>query len=252
MGAGIMRGMLFRSGILEVIFARCLRRYVLPALLLLVPAHAFAATVDEVVASAARSWLMDWARQGGWPTPSVDVVVLPLRRPPPQCGQALQVAPLDVSQPARLRFSARCPDGSAQTYTVRAAVHTRALAVAAAWPAGKLIGKDDLRLADVDIAFTPDAMLNPDDVAGRTSQRPLRAGQVLQARFLKTGAGVRRGELVQIVSRHQAFQISAQGTAMEKGDGDALVRVRNGASGKLIMARVIGPGMVEPVLDAAP
>jgi flagella basal body P-ring formation protein FlgA len=90
-------------------------------------------------------------------------------------------------------------------------------------------------------------LLNPDDVVGRASQRPLRAGQVLRERFLKAGAGVRRGEVVQIISRQQMFQITAQGTAMQKGDGDALVRVRNDVSGKLIMARVIGPGVVEPV-----
>ena len=232
--------------------ARFSRRRLLPALLLLLPIHAFADAVDEVVASAAHTWLADWARQGQWPDPRIEVAVLPLRRPAPSCGQSLQVQPLDVTQPARLRFSARCPDGSAQTYVVRAAVHTQALAMATAWPAGKIIDKSDLRLADVDVAYTPDAMLDPDDVAGRVSQRPLRAGQVVQARFLKAGAGVRRGELVRIVSRQQAFQISAQGTAMEKGDGDTLVRVRNAASGKLIMARVIAPGVVEPVLDAPP
>jgi len=37
---------------------------------------------------------------------------------------------------------------------------------------------------------------------------------------------------------------------MEKGNG--LVRVRSSASGRLIMVRVIAPGAVEPVLDAAP
>lgn len=228
-------------------FSRC---RLLPALLLLLSAPVFAATVDEVVASAARTWLTDWARQGHWPEPVVDVVVLPLRRPAPSCGQSLQVVPMDVSQPARLRFSARCPDGTAQTYTVRAMVHTKALAMTRAWPAGKVIENSDLQLTDVDIALMPDAMLKPDDVAGRSSPRPLRAGQVVQARFLKAGASVRRGELVQIVSRQQAFQISAQGTAMEKGDG--VVRVRSGASGRLIMARVIAPGVVEPVLDAPP
>jgi len=62
----------------------------------------------------------------------------------------------------------------------------------------------------------------------------------------------RRGQLVEIVSRQQQFRISAQGTAMERGEGDALVRVRNGASGKLIMARVIGPGVVEPAGAGAP
>lgn len=228
-------------------FSRC--RLLLP-LLLLLPAHACAAAVDDVVASAARTWLADWARQGNWPEPVIDVVVLPLRRPAPSCGASLQVVPVDVAQPARLRFSARCPDGMAETYTVRAMVHTRALAMTRAWPAGKVIEKSGLQLADVDIALTPDALLKPDDVAGQASSRPLRAGQLVQARFLKAGASVRRGELVQIVSRQQAFQISAQGTAMEKGDG--LVRVRSGASGRVIMARVIAPGVVEPVLDAAP
>lgn len=229
-----------------------LRRGVLLALPLLVPLHVRAGEVDGVVANAARSWLVDWVRQKAWPDPRIDVVVLAQRRPAPQCGQSLQIVPIDVSQPAKLRFSTRCPDGTAQTYTVRAAVHTKALAVSMAQPAGEPIGKGDLQLADVDLALMPDATLDPGEIAGRVSQRPLRAGQVVQVRFLKAAAGVRRGQLVEIVSRQQQFRISAQGTAMERGEGGALVRVRNGASGKLITARVMGPGVVEPAGAGAP
>jgi flagellar basal body P-ring formation protein FlgA len=180
---------------------------------------------------------------------TVDVVVLPNRRPAPQCGQALKVLPVDTAQVSRLRFSARCPDGVAETYTVRASVRSTALAVTSAMAAGKTIAESDLKRVDADIALTPDAMRRIDDVAGRASQRPLRAGQVVQARFLKAGEGVRRGQAVQIVSRQQQFRISAKGTAMQKGDADALVRVRNDASGKMILARVVGAGVVEPVLD---
>ena len=62
-------------------FALYERRALLLALLLALPVHAFAATADEVVASAARSWLGDWARQKNWPDPRIEIVVLPLRRP---------------------------------------------------------------------------------------------------------------------------------------------------------------------------
>jgi flagella basal body P-ring formation protein FlgA len=151
---------------------------------------------------------------------------------------------------SRLRFSARCPDGAAETYVVRTSVRSKALAAASAIPAGKTIDKSDLKLVDADIALMPDATRHAGDIAGRASQR-LRAGQVIQARFLKAGEGVRRGQVVQIVSRQHQFQISTHGIAMQKGDSDALVRVRNDATGKLIMARVAGPGVAEPVIGAA-
>jgi flagellar basal body P-ring formation protein FlgA len=221
----------------------------LGALLLAAPvSESQAGEAEDLVARAAHSWLEDWARQERWPNAQVDVVVVPNRRPAPQCGQALKVVPLDTSQMSRLRFSARCPDGASETYIVRASVRTTALAVATAMPAGKTIDKNDLKRVDVDIALTPDAMRDVDDIAGRASQRPLRAGQVVQARFLKAGEGVRRGQVVQIVSRQHRFQINAVGTAMQKGDSDSLVRVRNDATGKLILARVVGPGVVEPLM----
>jgi flagellar basal body P-ring formation protein FlgA len=229
-----------------------LRTFFAAMALLVMPAQAvMAGDVEDVVSRAAHSWLTDWARQEKWPSAQIDVVVLPNRRPAPQCGQALKVVPTDTSQMSRLRFSARCPDGASETYTVRASVRSKALAVAVAMPAGKAIDKGDLKLVDADIALTPDATRNVDDIAGRASQRPLRAGQVVQARFLKAGEGVRRGQVVQIVSRQHNFQINAAGTAMQKGDSDSLVRVRNDATGKLIMARVVGPGLVEPVISSA-
>ncbi|QAU23970.1 flagellar basal body P-ring formation protein FlgA [Dyella sp. M7H15-1] len=220
------------------------------AALLALPVHgALAGEVEDVVSRAAHNWLADRVKQEQWPDARVDVVVLPNRRPAPSCGQALKVLPVDTARMSRLRFSARCPDGTAETYTVRAAVHTKALAVAAAIPAGKTIDKNDLKRVDADIVLLPDATLKVDDIAGRAAQRPLRAGQVVQMRFLKNGEGVRRGQVVQIVSRQPQFQISTMGTVMQKADHDALVRVRNDATGKLIMARVVGTGVVEPVVD---
>jgi flagellar basal body P-ring formation protein FlgA len=232
--------------------SRLLSTVLCGALLLSIPvSQAKASDAEDLVARAAHGWLVDWARQERWPNAQVDVVVVPNRRPAPQCGQALKVVPLDTSQMSRLRFSARCPDGVSETYVVRASVRTKALAVAAAMPAGKTIGKSDLKQVDADIALTPDALRDAEEIAGRASQRPLRAGQVVQARFLKAGEGVRRGQVVQIVLRQHQFQINAAGTAMQKGDVDSLVRVRNDATGKLIMARVVGPGVVEPVMSGA-
>ncbi|GAB2567471.1 flagellar basal body P-ring formation protein FlgA [Dyella jejuensis] len=222
------------------------------AVLAVAPIHgAIAGEAEELVSRAARNWLADWAKQERLPDAQIDVVVLPNRRPAPACGSAMKIFPADTSQLSRLRFAARCPDGRAETYTVRAAVRTKVFAVAAAVPAGKAIGEDDLKQVDYDIALAPDALRDADEVAGRASQRPLRAGQVVQRRFLKAGEGVRRGQAVQIVSRQHRFQIHAAGTAMQKGDGDAMVRVRNDATGKFFMARVVGPGVVEPVAGAA-
>jgi flagellar basal body P-ring formation protein FlgA len=246
---GVFDGLLGKA---TLMFFSRLRSVVLLTALSVVPVQgAVASEVDDVVARAAHGWLSDWAKQEKWSNAQIDVVVLPNRRPAPQCGQALKVFPTDTKQMSRLKFSARCPDGTAETYIVRAAVRSKALAVTAAMPAGKTIDKSDLKLVDTDIALTPDAIRNADDIDGRASQRPLRAGQVVQLRFLKAGEGVRRGQAVQIVLQQRQFQIKAMGTAMQKGDSDALIRVRNDATGKMIMARVLGPGIVEPVMDVS-
>lgn len=230
----------------------CLRAALIVAVLIAAPIHsAVAGDVDALVAHTARTWLADWAKQERLPDAQIDVAVLPNRRPAPQCGQALKIFPVGTTQISRLRFSARCPDGVAETYTVRASLRTKVLAVKMAILAGKTIDKDDLKLIEHDIALTPDAMRNVDEIVGHASQRPLRAGQVVQARFLKAGAGVRRGQAVQIVLRRNQFQINSAGTAMQKGDSDALVRVRNDATGKLFLARVVGEGVVEPVMAEA-
>jgi len=229
-----------------------LRTVLVAAALVAAPIHSVAASdVETLVARAAHSWLVDWAKQEKLPDAQVDVTVLPNRRPAPECGQALKIFPLDTTQVSRLRFSARCPDGASETYTARATVRTKVLAVTTAMPAGKTIDKSDLKMVEHDIALTPDATRQIDDIVGRASQRPLRAGQVVQTRFLKASEGVRRGQAVQVVLRQDQFQISSVGTAMQKGDSDALVRVRNDATGKLFLARVVGPGRVEPVISGA-
>jgi flagella basal body P-ring formation protein FlgA len=212
---------------------------------------AVAGDAEALVARAARAWLADWTRQEKLIDARVDVSVLPNRRPAPQCGQAMKVAVVDTSQPSRLRFTARCPDGAAETYTVRATVHAKVYAALTAIAAGRAIGEGELRRVDADVALTPDAVRDVADAIGWTSQRPLRAGQVVQARFLTAGEGVRRGQAVRIVSRHSGFEVAMAGTAMQKGDSGATVRVRNDATGKSILARVVGPGEVEPALAGA-
>ncbi|MFC4762286.1 flagellar basal body P-ring formation chaperone FlgA [Dyella koreensis] len=218
-------------------------------LLSVMPWRVDAATdVDDVVMGAARSWLADWARQEQLKSPRIDVMVLPQRRPVPSCGQALKVTAVDTTQPSRLHFSASCPDGSAQTYIVRASV--RALVWSARQPiaAGVTIEQGDLKLAEQDMALRPDATAEAGRIVGRNSQRPLRAGQAVQVRFLKAGEGVRRAQAVRIVSSQHGFRVAAAGTAMQKAEAGKVVRVRNDASGRTFLARVVGPGEVEPVL----
>lgn len=222
------------------------------AALAAVPVHgAMADDVEDLVAHAARAWLSDWARQEKLAGAQIDLTVLPNRRPAPSCGRALKIAAVDTAQPSRLRFAARCPDGAAETYTVRAAVRAKAYAAATAIAAGKAIGEGELRQVEADIALMPDAVRDAAEIAGRASQRPLRAGQVVQARFLKDGEGVRRGQAVRIVARRDRFRIVMAGTAMQKGDSGAVVRVRNDATGKLILARVVGAGEVEPLMEGS-
>ena len=76
--------------------------------------------------------------------------------------------------------------------------------------------------------------------------RPLRPGQVLQKRLLAAPVLVKRGEVVVIEARSGPIQVTASGEALEPGRQGDVVRVRNVNTGKIIRARVVDTGTVQP------
>jgi flagella basal body P-ring formation protein FlgA len=56
---------------------------------------------------------------------------------------------------------------------------------------------------------------------------------------------VKKGKMVQVILHNGALSLMTNAVAEEDGAEDALVRVRNWTSNKVISARVIGPSKVQ-------
>jgi flagella basal body P-ring formation protein FlgA len=74
----------------------------------------------------------------------------------------------------------------------------------------------------------------------------MRAGELVRTRMLAATLLVRR-DAVAILVRSGPVEVRNAGEALEAGREGQVLRVRNSATGRVIRARVLGEGMVEPV-----
>lgn len=201
------------------------------------------------VQAAATQQLQRQADSAGLREPLFDVSVVKNAKPVTACGQAVLIESVDTRTPSRMRFAAVCRAAESWRieYVVRAHVSAKVVVAVAAVAAGKPLTAADLVLERHDVTATPDTVSDLDATAGMASRRALRAGDVLRQSLLTAPVLVRRGDAVSIVVRKEQIEISVAGEAMEAGTRDAAIRVRNVSTGNVIRAKVIGPGMVEPV-----
>ncbi|WP_153099491.1 flagellar basal body P-ring formation chaperone FlgA [Paraburkholderia hayleyella] len=203
---------------------------------------------EAQVQQAALSWLKQEMQRRKTDLLRATATVLPNRRPAPACAEPYAITPAETRALNRLRFAVRCPGtGRATVYQVRPEVYVKLLVSTHAIAHGQALSARDVTLAERDLALTPDALTNPDDIAHRSSRRSLQPGQVIQKRFLKSTEAVRRGQAVQIVARIGPVEVRAVGTALQGGAQDDVIRVRNASTGKVIHARVTSAGVVEPL-----
>lgn len=209
-------------------------------------------TPQALVSDAVRQYLTAQADAQGWREPVFEVTVPTRLDHDGQCLRPLEVRPVDTRQLSRMRFEVTCPGnpGWNATFVARARVSARVLVAASAIASRQALQAADLREEVRDITSTPDAVSAPEEAEGQTSRRALRAGQVLQKRFLLADMLVKRGSAVQIVARAGGVQVTHAGESLDSGARGQVVRVRNLASGKVIDARVVSHGVVEPISSA--
>lgn len=201
------------------------------------------------VEAAARDWLAGEAEAKGLVEPVFELKAVASRpQPLPPCAKPMSIDALDTRSLARLRFAAVCPepDGWARDWSVRATVSAMVVVATRDVPANQPLAQDDLAIERRRITDMAGAVSVPEEAAGQSSSRSLRSGQPLHARWLAAPLLVRRGDSVTIVARHGGIEVQAAGEALEPGRQGQIVRVRNASSGKLIRARVVDSGVVEP------
>jgi flagella basal body P-ring formation protein FlgA len=207
-----------------------------------------AQTVSVEIQQAAREQLERRAATAGLSEPEFELSVSS-SRPAPSCKGPVDVETLDMRQPARMRFVARCPDGAGwrHEFVVRARISALVAVSATAVQPNRALTASDVTLERRDISQISDPIGMVEDAIGQSSRRSLRAGEVLRTSQLSAPVVVKRGDAVMMVARHDGIEVSMSGEALDAGARGAVVRVKNHTSGQTVRMRVLGAGAVQPI-----
>lgn len=110
---------------------------------------------------------------------------------------------------------------------------------------GTIISADDVNLTLLDISKIDQPFYALADVVGQKVIRSVRAASVLEGKNLDAPPLVQKGAFVKLIARRGRMLLTATGIAMEEGKMGEMIRVRNSASQKEVLARVIGRDQVE-------
>lgn len=208
-------------------------------------------SLEERVNEFAREAVLEQANRQGWIDPQLQLAATGAKsaqKPTPPCPAGWQIQARDTRYLTRLRFVAQCPGEPAlsQDFLLRGQLSAEVLVAAVGLAAGRPIGEADVQLERRDISNAPEALSQLDAVLGLSPRGSIRAGQLLLKRQLQETVLVRRGQKLRILARNGGIEVSAAGEALEAGARDAQIKVRNLASGRVIVARVLEAGLVEP------
>ncbi len=111
-----------------------------------------------------------------------------------------------------------------------------------------VLAAEHFTMVNTDISDLEKPCLDINEVVGKKLSRSLKAGTVLAMSEVVTPPLVRRGEMVKMIVRQGALELSATGIAHSDGAKDQTIRVENVNSNKIVYCRVSGPGLVEVTL----
>lgn len=145
----------------------------------------------------------------------------------------------------KAHIGVRCLEGAVRwnvylPVTVRA--YGRALAAAAALPAGTVLAAADLVESEVDLAAEPGNVFGAGQapaLVGRTLARNVAAGSALRGAALKPRQWFEAGETVRITASGAGFAVSSSGEALGPGIEGRSVRVRM-EGGRIVSAEPVG------------
>lgn len=165
------------------------------------------------------------------------------------CRQPLSVGASGDSPSvlARQRLEVSCADQPGWTVVVssQADVFLPAVVASRVIERGQSIRAEQVRLQELNIGKAPRGFFTDlDAVIGQGAKRRIRANQLLNPSLLTRPTLVRRGQRVKIVASHDGIQASTLGEALENGQLDAVIRIRNLSSEKTIEAKVLEAGVV--------
>ncbi len=112
-------------------------------------------------------------------------------------------------------------------------------------PAGKAIAEEDLEWVRLRAERVgPNAITTVEELTGRSSRRPLRAGEPIRTTDLRETFAVAKGSLVVVVLQTSAMAATVQAKALENGAIGETIRVANTKSNRVLNVTVIDAGTV--------
>ncbi|MGD9949506.1 MAG: flagellar basal body P-ring formation chaperone FlgA [Desulfobulbus sp.] len=109
---------------------------------------------------------------------------------------------------------------------------------------GEIISERNIRLEKRDLTGLDDPFVKKAQIIGLEAARTITAGTVLDHDNIIAPAIIRNGEMVTIIARKGAMQLTTKGLAKENGRLGETIRVKNISSNKVIYCRVDRPGVV--------
>jgi flagella basal body P-ring formation protein FlgA len=111
---------------------------------------------------------------------------------------------------------------------------------------GQPITPDCIKTVRMNLAKAPkNAILSKERVMGRRAKRSIGANRILCRNQVEVLPVVKRGDLVQVVARSTALNISTKGMARESGGPGERIRVQNMSSKRIIYAQILDAQTVQ-------
>ncbi len=107
-----------------------------------------------------------------------------------------------------------------------------------------LVTEDKIAVEKRRIDRMKNPVFSPDEILDMQVGRTINAGNPIEHEHINSPPVIKKDDLVKILARKGALNISASGIAREDGRQGETIQVKNVSSNKLIHCRVDGPGIV--------
>jgi len=109
---------------------------------------------------------------------------------------------------------------------------------------GDLVTEENVALQRQDVSGIENPLFAKEDILGHQVARTVAPGTILKSDYIVLPPVIKEGEMVKIIARKGAMQLSTSGLARATGRLGETISVKNISSNKMIHCRVDGPGMV--------
>lgn len=106
---------------------------------------------------------------------------------------------------------------------------------------GEIIREEDVKMESTN-RLDAKSVSEISEVVGMRAIRPIGKGNIMKAGHVDDKVSVRKGDTIMIIARRGNLKLTARGIAVEDGSLGSDVKVENSISGKIITAKIIGPG----------